>query len=179
MSRRVLFSILATFVILGAAAAALVLTSRPPMDKASDAVDAGWSPLATALDVRYDALQLETAAVRAALGDDRQILRDIEATLKRWDSLSSGDADAGVMIANRLEGLSRRLTSVVAASPRLRAAEPVGNAARAFEDAAPRSKQTAYNAAVDYYEDERSKLPRRLVAGLLGYSPHHTLELAS
>ena len=179
MSRRVLFSVLAIFVILAAAAAALVLTSRPPIDQAADAVDARWSPLATALDVRYDALQLETVAVRDALGDDRQILRDIEATLKRWDGRSSGDGDAGTVIANRLEGLSSRLTSVVAASPRLRAAEPVGDAARAFEDAAPRSKQTAYNAAVDNYEDERSKLPRRLVAGLLGFSPRHTLELAS
>lgn len=179
MSRRVLFSLLAIFAVIASGATALVLTSRPPLDKARDAVDERWSPLGTALDLRYDALQLETVAVRDALGDDRQILRDIEATLKRWDDRSPGDADAGVVIANRLEGLSRRLTSVVAASPRLRAAEPVGSAARAFEDAAPRSRELSYNAAVDNYHDKRSKLPRRFLAGMLGFSPRHTFELAS
>lgn len=179
MSRRALISILAILMILGASAAALVFTSRPPLEKAQDSIDARWSPLASALDLRYDALQSEAVAVRAALGEDRQLLRDIEATLLRWDGRSVGDSDSATVVANRLEGLSRRLTSVVAASPRLRAAEPVGTAARALEDAAPRSKQLAYNTAVDDYEDERSKLPRRFVAGLLGFSPLHTFELTS
>ncbi|MCZ7525130.1 MAG: hypothetical protein M5U14_01290 [Acidimicrobiia bacterium] len=164
--------------VLLAGLAALVATSRSHLTDRRDAVDREWEPLRAPLSTRYEHLSEATAAAVES-GGEREILTELTDTLERWQRLQrSEDRRPGteVVVANELEGLARRLRATTDASPRLSADEALLASLTAFETAAPPEDLVeAYNDAVLGYEESRTSLPRRWVAGLLGFGSRPAL----
>ena len=162
-----------------AAAAVLVFDSRPHLQDARVRVDRGWAALRPTLDDRYDALADAADACRDRLGADRPLLDQVERAVAAWRAAGRRPVEAQVRLSNELEGLAVRLSATVAATPRLRSSDEVGDALEVLAgvDGMAAGEVRAYNDAVRAYEDIRGGFPRRLVAGALGFDTRRTLEL--
>lgn len=153
----------------------MLLTGRSAIESANDRVKAQWAPLATALQPRYSHLGTLAKAVRAAQ-DDRVLLRDIDASLARWQRIKSTDIDELVVAANRIEGLASRLLRTIETSPRLRSVEAITQAVQTYGQADPTASARPFNAAVEQYDETRGSLTRRLAAMAFGFEERRTFE---
>lgn len=163
---------------LAASATAVALSSRSDLSASRRRVDTAWTGLRQALDGRYQSLAATATRARERLGADRAVFAEIAAAVADWPGTARHPTDRQVAAAARLEGLATRLSSTVAATPRLRTAADLSAALEGLQQAddvvAARSR---YNEAVETYEQARGGFPRRLVAGALGYDARRTLEV--
>ena len=99
------------------AAALLVVTSRPELNRTRDAAEASWAPLVKPLDARYAALATlaaETDAALQASGEDGVDRRDLRIAIDRWKAATKADdAEKMVAAANELEARIGRLRAVL------------------------------------------------------------------
>ena len=159
-----------------AASVVFGVSSRSDLADARQDLDTAWIDLRPVLDQRYQALAQAAAAARSRLGDDRPLLAGIDRGVSTWSS-GGGAVEDQVRTAVRLEGLAARLGVMVAASPRLRSSDDVGQALDAFDRTDPGIPGQKYNQAAGAYEEVRGGFPRRLVAGALGFDASRTLEV--
>jgi hypothetical protein len=159
-----------------AASVVLGVSSQSDLTDARREVVVAWNELRPALDQRYQALGAVSAAAQSRLGAGRTLLTDIDRGVATWSS-GHGAVEDQVRAAVRLEGLAARLGATVAATPRLRSSDEVGQALNTFERTDTGVPRQRYNQAVGAYEDVRGGFPRRLVAGALGFDSHRTLEV--
>jgi hypothetical protein len=162
-------------------AIALVVTSRPELNKTRDATVAAWQPLIEPLNVRYQALaalvtRLDTTL--QAAGEENSELQELKGALLRWSVATEGtDATTMVEAADELEARVGKLRAVLGASARLTQAQQVNQATAAFDQAAaPAELVTAYNESVRKYQRTRESTAKRLVAQLFGYGAIPTFE---
>lgn len=177
-----------TFLVAAVLAAGAVVgaSGRSDLDEARRQIDRRWAALEPSLETRYQALSEIARALGPELGEspraggDPALDADAAAALARWESLRQGKGrvEQRVLAASALEGLLRRITVTVEASPRLRASKPLAAALAAGASAAPEQLQE-HNSAVRHYENLRGSLPRRLLAGAFGFDARPTLELPS
>ncbi len=157
-------------------AVALVVTGQPALSDARESVDARWAELRGPLRERYLKLDAARQAFAASGGADRDVVRDLDSTLRRWNELvaaSPHDADeaAEAELANRLEAAGARLVANVNVD-RFRGNAAVTTPLAAFQSAGPTPElRQAYNRAVRRYEDDRNQLLRRPVALAFGFDP--------
>lgn len=175
MGRRVLVAVLFAVSALAAATAVLTFASRPDLEESGERVEAAWDALRPALAARYDALAGAAEVAGERLGPDRPLLAEIRRAVDDWARSEGTGVEAQVAASNRLEGLATRLAVFVAATPRLRSSEEMGEALEALDDAD--ASREPYNEAVAAYEALRGGFPRRLVAGALGFDARRTLEV--
>lgn len=154
---------------------ALLRNSNAAIKRSSERVDAQWAPLAAVLRPRYSRLGALTQVVRAAQGD-RDLLRDIDASLAQWNHIKTTDVDALVVAANRIEGLAARLLQSIESSPRLRSAEGTTRAVQSYGRADPAASAGPFNAAVEQYDDTRNSLVKRPAAMVFGFQERRTFE---
>lgn len=170
MLRRI-FRVAVVFVVLLAlGAAVLILLGRPRLENARSDVNAAWGGLSRSLDARYHALDKTSQTVESVdpAKDDRTIYRQIENSLNRWGVVRR-DPELGPPAANRIEALANRLRAVVLGSPKLRANPVAVNAFAGFDAAvAPADEVSAYNNAVQDYQDLREDTITGIVARFLG-----------
>lgn len=163
---------------LAASATAVALSSRSDLSASRRRVDTAWTGLRQALDGRYRSLGATATTARERLGADRAVFAEIAAALADWPATARQPTDRQVAAAARLEGLATRLSSTVAATPRLRSAADVSAALEGLNQAdAVVAARGRYNEAVQTYERARGGFPRRLVAGALGYDARRTFEV--
>jgi hypothetical protein len=170
--------------LLVAATVALVLASRPKLEDDRDRAAERWTPLRGPLAERYDELDGVLDELRAAGGGERDVARELDRSLRRWNELrdtsnADADTDAEARTANELEGLAGRVRATVAASARLGDAQPLQEALDAFALAAPpETAVSAYNDAARHYQETRESLRYGTVARVLGYDARPALALA-
>jgi hypothetical protein len=176
--RRVLLLVVVGLLVGGVA---FTLSARPDLDAARDAADESWDALAPDLDARYALLDGLTTAVAERSTRARPITAELDDALERWRRVGEreGSTRAAVRVANELEGLARRLTTLVEASPLLADDETVAPAATAWRDVPPPEGLTAYQEAATAYEQERSGTLRSVAAAVLRHEPVPALDLAS
>lgn len=163
---------------LAASATAVALSSRSDLSSSRRRVDTAWTGLRQALDGRYESLAATATTARERLGADRAVFAEIAAAVAEWPGMIRQPTDRQVAAAARLEGLATRLSSTVAATPRLRSAADVSAALEGLNQAdAVVAARRRYNEAVTTYERARGGFPRRLVAGALGYDARRTFEV--
>lgn len=162
-------------------AVALVLTNRPPLDDARNAVDAAWQPLVPPLTDRYarlGALEGAVAATPAANAIDEAKLEVYTATMARWNrAVATKDPSVGVVAANDLETRIGQLRGLIPVSAHLSQSPAVLNAFVAFNQAPPPPQLvTAYNDAVRKYQRARESVLRRVVVDTFGYDERASFE---
>src|SRR5262245_29396876 len=102
------------------AGALVVFTRRPDLEDARKAVDSSWDTAAPALDARYSVLAAANNNVKGTPGPVGVVAKDVDDALQDWlRARRAADRDRSIAVANRLEGLGRRLALVVHASPRV------------------------------------------------------------
>ncbi len=163
------------------AGVALVVTSRPDLDKTRDATATAWTPLVVPLNARYGALSTLVSqfdATLAAAGEKNADLQGLKGALVRWTfAAKSTDAKNMVEAADDLEARVGQLQAVLGSSARLTQTPTVVQAKDAFDKTtAPAILVTRYNEAVRKYQRTRESTARRLVAELFGYGPIETFE---
>ena len=162
-------------------AVALVVTSRPDLDKTRDATATAWKPLVVPLSARYVALSAlvnQFDAALAASGEDNTDLEAMKVALTRWTAAVKGtDATTMVSAANDLEARVGQLRSVLDSSARLTQNPAVVAAKKQFDQTvAPAELVTAYDEAVRKYQRTRESTSKRLVAQVFGYGAIPTFE---
>jgi hypothetical protein len=160
-----------------ASATAVALSSRSDLSASRRRVDAAWAGLRPVLDGRYLSLASAAGAARDRLGADRALFAEIATALAGWPGTARQPTERQVAAAARLEGLARRLTATVAATPRLRSSAEVSTALERLRTADTAAVRVRYNEAVAAYQRARGGFPRSLVAGALGYDDRRTLEV--
>ena len=179
--RRLRWVVVLVAVLLVVAVVAALLLVRPGLEDGRDRVDQRWTPLRPALSARYDALDGVATALADAGAGERTVTKDLDDTLARWQQYAvrgpkHTDPATEVTIANSLEGLARRVLANLIASEKLRTNEPLQAAVQTYDQAiVPEPAVRAYNRAVRGYEDDRSGVLERLVAGALGYESRAVL----
>jgi hypothetical protein len=156
----------------------LVFTSRPSLEDARNEVDTNWDVAAPKLNERFVLLTSATQAVLNTPGPTGEIAKDVDEALKRWVRAEEAkDRDAAIDTANDLDGLGRRLVTVVRSSPRLSADANVTGPIDAYANAAaaPPAELAAFAEAVRAYEQERQGPVRGVVADVFGYEAVPTL----
>src|SRR5687768_2126928 len=122
--RRVALLVVVALVVsaLAASATAVALSSRSDLSASRRRVDTAWTGVRQALDGRYENLAAAATTARERLGADRAVFVEIAAALADWPGMARQPTDRQVAAAARLEGLATRLSSTVAATPRLQSA---------------------------------------------------------
>jgi hypothetical protein len=162
---------------LAASATAVALGSRSDLSASRRRVDAAWAALRPVLDGRYQSLAAAAGTARDRLGADRAVFGEIATAVADWPGTARQPTERQVAAAAGLEGLAGRLTSTVAATPRLRSSAEVSAALERLHTADTAAVRDRYNEAVAAYQRARGGFPRRLVAGALGYDDRRTLEV--
>jgi hypothetical protein len=181
MSRRIRRVVIVVVVLVIAGAVAAVLLARPDLANARDRVDARWLALREPLAKRYTALNGVAQALHTAGATERAVTRDLDAALAHWNKLAlhgpaHSDPGGEATTANELEALARRVRANYVASGKLSADPGLKAAIDAFDLAVVSpAKVMAYNTAVRHYEDTRSGIVQRVVAGVLGYESRSVL----
>jgi hypothetical protein len=125
--------------------------------------------------MRYDALSVMAVALHEAGAGDRAVTIALDDALARWGKLAlrgpkHTDVTLETKTANELEALARRVNANIDASDRLGGNEAIKAARLAFDQVVvPVPAKSAYNRAVRAYEDKRSGIINRLVAGAMGF----------
>jgi hypothetical protein len=154
----------------------LVLTSRPDLEDAKQAVDTTWSATLEPLDARYALLGQANAPLRDRPGPAGQLAQEVDRGLEDWvDAREAENRAAAISAANELEGLGRRLVTLVNASPTLSADPATKGPSDAFAAAALPAELTTFTEAVQAYEDERRGPVRGVVAEVFGYDSMSTV----
>lgn len=182
MSRRVRrrLSLLALMLLL-LGTVALVLTGRARLEDDRTRADERWTPLRAPLGQRYDQLAAVLAQLQEAGVGDRDVSRELDRELARWQRLrrapaDDADAEAEAAASNRLEGLAARAASTVGNSPRLSAVAPLVEAVTVLgQTLPPLEAVAAYNDAAERYQKTRESLRYTLTARLLGYDARPAL----
>lgn len=175
MSRRLRRLGILALILLLVGTIALVLTGRARLEDDRTRVDERWTPLRVPLGQRYDQLAAVLAQLQEAGAGDRDVSRELDRQLARWQRLRqspAGDADAEAEAAasNRLEGLAARAASAVSNSPRLSAVAPLVDAVTVLgQTLPPADAVTAYNDAAERYQKTRESFRYTLAARLFGY----------
>jgi hypothetical protein len=171
MRRRTLWIIAIVLVLVIGGAVALVLTQKPSLEDARDAVDLRWDAVRPALEARYEKLDAARAAFVDAAGGERTVAADLRGALASWrQALDDGDPGDQVRASNRLEADGTRLQANVLGSPRLNQSQELLDALAAYNASAPAPNLVrAYNRAVREYEDTRTGSLERPVARAFGF----------
>ncbi len=171
MRRRTLWILAVILVLVIGGAVALVLTQKPPLDDARDAVDTRWDAVRPALEARYEKLDAARASFVDVAGGERTVSADLQHELARWRrALDDNDNAAQVEASNRLEADGTRLQANVLDSPRLNQSQQLLDALAAFNSSAPDPALVrAYNRAVREYEDTRNGSLEKPVARAFGF----------
>ena len=179
MSRRTRWILLALLVVLVGGVAALVLTQQPNLDDARTEVDDTWKPLVAddQLPARYRMLDGALSAFDAAGGAEREVSKDLHATLDTWTKATKdGDAGTQVQAANSVEAQGARLLANVLGSERLRGNASVTDSLVRYAQSTPNPDLVnAYNTAVRAYEDTRTDALAQPVARVLGFDARPVL----
>jgi hypothetical protein len=177
MRRRTLWILAIVLVLVIGGAVALVLTQKPSLDDARDAVDTRWDAVRPALEARYEKLDAARASFVDAAGGERSVATDLQRALTAWrQALADGDAGDQVRASNRLEADGTRLQANVLASPRLSQAQPLLDALAAYNASAPAPDLVrAYNRAARDYEDTRTGSLEEPVARAFGFGARPVL----
>jgi hypothetical protein len=178
--RRVALLVVVALVVsaLAASATAVALSSRADLSSTRRRVDGAWARLRPALDARYANLADAAAVARNRLGAGRAVFDDIDkAVTVTWPATARRGTERQVAAAAELEGLATRLSATVSATPKLRSAPDVVAALERVRSNDTTAGRSAYNAAVNAYQQARGGFPRRLVAGALGYEDRRMLEV--
>jgi len=183
MSRRTRWILLVLIVALVGGAVALVVVELPKLDDARNAVDAHWKPLRAPeqLPARYQKLNDAVTAFDAAGGAGRGVSKDLHAALTAWQrALRDGGEDAQVTAANALEAQGTRLVANTLGSERIKSVNAVTDSLGQYAATRPPAALvSAYNHAVDRYEDQRTGLLQRPIARLLGYDARPVLVMGA
>jgi len=185
MVRRVRRFALVVALLLLAVVLLLAFVERPALQRGRDHTDEAWRPLRPPLAQRYTQLRAALTTLQGAGIGTRKIAADLDALLRRWDSLhhtvdADADTSSEVDTANGLEGALLRLHATVGASARLKANQAVTNALHTVDATTPDPKLVdAYNAAARKYQRDREGLFRRYAASLFDFAPRAALELSS
>jgi hypothetical protein len=177
MRRRTLWILAIVLVLLVGAAVALVLTQKPSLDDARDAVDTRWDAVRPALEARYEKLDAARASFVEAAGGERTAAAELRRDLSAWRrALEDGDAGDQVRASNRLEADGTRLQANVLGSPRLNQSQPLLDALAAYNASAPDPALVrAYNRSVRDYEDTRTGSLEEPVARVFGFGARPVL----
>lgn len=177
--RRVALLVVVALVVsaLAASATAVALGSRADLSATRRRVDGTWASLRPALDTRYRNLADASAAARNRLGAGRAVFDDIDKAVAAWPGPARVATERQVAAAADLEGLAARLSATVSATPKLRSSPDVVSALDRMHNTDTTAGRSAYNAAVNAYQQARGGFPRRLVAGALGYEDRRLLEV--
>jgi hypothetical protein len=181
MGRFIRWTALALVVVVVTGTVILVITVRPGLQDDAQEVRQTWKPLLQPLAARYATLNGVAAALEAVGNGDRDTTRQLKRALSDWDLLKATTDDASQAdTADELEGIASRVRATVAGSDRLRGNAGLTAAIAAF-DATKVSPAMikAYNDSVLRYERNRDGMLRGIVAGLDGFEPHPTLQLAN
>lgn len=182
--RRVRWLVIGAVALALAGAVAAVVTIEPKLSDARDRVDQRWAPLREPLIARYQALSGMATALHDAGAGERAVTAALDDALARWSKLAlrgakHTDVTVEAKTANELEALARRVNANIDASDRLKVNEAIKAARSAFDLAVvPVPTISAFNRAVRTYEDQRSGIVNRLVAGALGYKSRPLLVIA-
>jgi hypothetical protein len=181
MSRRVRRLGILALILLLVGAVALVLTGRPRLDDDRSRVDERWMSLREPLGQRYDQLAVVLEQLEQADAGDRDVSRDLDRELTRWEDLRRArgddvDADVEAAASNRLEALAARASSTVANSVRLSMVAPLVDAVALLgQTLPPADAVTAYNDAAERYQKTRESFRYTLIARILGYDARPAL----
>jgi len=182
MSRRVGLLLLVIVLLVGGAVA-VVLTAKGPLQDRRDAVDARWAPIRAPHTDRYDRLNEVATALTEAGAGERTYTVDLVQELDTWRKLAgsrTADAGAEAASANELEGLAARIRANVAFSGRLKANTAITSAFDAFDTALVSPPTvSAYNRAVQRYEDTRTDSMKQVAASLLGFDARPTFVIGA
>lgn len=184
MWRRLRRLAILALILLLAGSIALVLTGRARLEDDRTRVDERWTPLRAPLGARYDQLATVLARLGEAGAGDRDVSRDLDRELARWQRLrrspaDDADAEAEAAASNRLEGLATRAASAVGNSPRLSAVAPLVDAVTVLGQTLPPVEAvTAYNDAAERYQKTRQSFRYTLPARILGYDARPALVVA-
>ena len=167
MRRRSLWILAVILVLVIGGAVALVLTQKPSLDDARDAVDTRWDAVRPALEARYEKLDAARASFVDVAGGDRTVTADLQRELDRWRR-ALDDRDA-VAAGRSLEPARSRRDSPPGQRPRLSSSQPVAATARRarrlqFLDARPGARPrrtTAPSASTRTRGTARSRSPSR------------------
>jgi hypothetical protein len=181
MSRRVRRLVILAVVLLLVGTVALVLTGRPRLDDDRSRVDDNWTPLRVPLGMRYDQLAEVLAQLDAAGAGQRDVSRELDRELARWEDLRRSPGDdvdvwAEAAASNRLEALAARAASTVTNSPRLNTVPTLVTAVTVLGQTLPPAEAVdAYNDAAEHYQKTRESLRYTFVARILGYDSRPAL----
>jgi hypothetical protein len=181
MSRRVRRLGLLALILLLLGTVALVVTGRARLEDDRTRVDERWAAVRTPLGARYDQLSVVLEQLEQAGAGDRDVTRDLQRELTRWERLlrSRGDnVDAGgeAAASNRLEALAARASSSVTNSASLSTIAPLVDAVSVLGQTLPPVEAvTAYNDAAERYQRTRESLRYTLAARILGYDARPAL----
>ena len=178
--RRVALLVVVAVVVsaLAASATAVALRRRADLSSTRRRVDDTWARLLRpALDTRYRNLADASGVARNRLGAGRAVFDDIDKAVGGWPATARAATERQVAAAAELEGLAARLAATVSATPKLRSAPDVNSALDRLHSTDTTPGRSAYNAAVNAYQQARGGFPRRLVAGALGYEDRRMLEV--
>jgi hypothetical protein len=181
MSRRVRRLGLLALILLLLGTVALVVTGRARLEDDRTRVDERWAAVRAPLGARYDQLSVVLEQLEQAGAGDRDVTRDLQRELTRWERLlrSRGDnVDAGgeAAASNRLEALAARASSSVTNSASLSTIAPLVDAVSVLGQTLPPVEAvTAYNDAAERYQRTRESLRYTLAARILGYDARPAL----
>lgn len=177
--RRVALLVVVAVVVsaLAASATAVALSSRADLSSTRHRVDDTWARLRPALDTRYRNLADASGVARNRLSAGRAVFDDIDKAVGGWPGTARAATERQVAAAAELEGLAARLAATVSATPKLRSSPDVNSALDRLHSTDTAPGRSAYNAAVNAYQQARGGFPRRLVAGALGYEDRRMLEV--
>ncbi len=153
------------------AGSVLVLTARSDLQRSRQRVDGAWAPLRTLLDRRYLTLLSANDRLQSVPGPLHQLVEQVSAAYGTWHSLErhNGSVTAEVVAANDLESLGRRLVLAARATPRLAGDTAALAPTNALAALTPPTAAEHFDAAVDSFEQARSRPARSLAARILGY----------
>lgn len=133
------------------------------------AVDRQYANIDVALQRRADLIPNLSAAVRAALGQERAVFGEIARARTQYGGASS--PDARVAASNQLEGALARLLVIVEQYPQLQSNERIRDLMVQLEGTENRVAQERrdYNEVVTDYNRSVRRFPTSVIAGMFGF----------
>jgi hypothetical protein len=148
----------------------VVLTSRNELQSSRRDVEDTWKPLRSGLDERYGELAVANSSVKSVPGPLHAISTKVSSAEADWHRVEqSGSVSSQVNAANSLESLGRRLVIASRAAPRLVGQTAALSAIATYAGLQPPTTAGAFNAAVDRFENERTRPAKSVAARILGY----------
>jgi len=176
--------LLIVFGVIAVAFAVIVFMGRSSLSEEQAKVEDRWATLRAPLTTRYLAVG-EVNALAKEVGGDREVVRELDGALIQWRETgargrTARDPQAEVRLANRIEGLTGRLSASIKSVPKLSANADLVKAAEALPPTVPSTRLIdPYNRAVRSYKNTLDTLRNRPAAVLFGFRPQDAYEPAT